>query len=193
MTSNSPLMSLLEMLKYESNHSPIASLPQHTDPGNRAQGISSFPDQDAQSIAPLPLCQHRVLPHPCIPHSHINIVLTSNIITRVSLGCRDCLHALSIPLPHAIQQEILSTEIKSKKRNKKEPCTSFINKENILSSINASKRTSRPLPRSLQGRVSSLQRGHSRADRGVRQGVPGASRNIPPTSPATLMWFRHSL
>lgn len=44
MTSNSPLMSLLEMLKYESNHSPIASLPQDTDPSNRAQGISSFPD-----------------------------------------------------------------------------------------------------------------------------------------------------
>lgn len=52
MTSNSPLMSLLEMLKYESNHSPIASLPQDTDPSNRAQGISSFPDQHTQSIAP---------------------------------------------------------------------------------------------------------------------------------------------
>lgn len=140
------------------------------------KGFPASPISTCRASLPFSLCQHHVLPRPCAPHSHINIVLTSNIITCLSLGCGDCLCALSRLLPRAIQQEILSTEIR-KQRNTKEPCT------RILFSIKASKGTSRPIPQSLCGCVSSLQRGQSWADRGSHarstRGKPKDSPHLP--------------
>lgn len=88
------------------------------------KGFPASPISTRRASLPFSLCQHHVLPRPCTPHSHINIVLTSNIITCVSLGCGDCLCALSRLLPRAIQQEILPTEIR-KQRNMKEPFLSL--------------------------------------------------------------------